>query len=146
MGIVIPFRPREAAKPAPGTLASTVARAEAEMLAAVAEGQDRLAVLMAAAPLIERCRERYGFTILCEGLPATAGALAEALIALTRGFDMLAGEMDGRPRHDFAVCFGHDRLGWLEVDGVQAALAVPDDIEAEEFAHFVRAHLWSFSC
>jgi hypothetical protein len=142
MGTVIPFKPRALA-PAHGVpphhVPTTTCSTEQAVLAAVDDGCDRRGVLAAAGPLIEHCRDHFGFTVMGDGLPSEPGELADALITLRRGLAELDAEFGGRPFWTFGVYFGHQRLNWFEDGyGGRNALAVPNDIAPAAFADFVR--------
>jgi hypothetical protein len=137
MGIVIPFKPRVLA-PA-DSLLTTTCRTEQAILVAVDDGCDLCGVLAAADPLIEHCREQYGFTVMGDGLPSEPGELADALITLRRGLAALAAELGGLPLCRFGVYFGHQQLNWFaDGYGGKNALAVPNDIAAAALVDFVR--------
>jgi hypothetical protein len=65
--------------------------------AAVQDGCDRTGILAAAGPLIEHCRNHYGFTVMRDGLSAEPDELADALLTLMRGLSHLESEFGGRP-------------------------------------------------
>src|SRR5215467_12088478 len=97
MGVVIPFERR--------AIRRTIARrgatnepdaVDAVLRAAVREGRDRRGILIAARPLLERCRVRYGFTVMRAGLPVTPELLASALLTLSGGVRPLDAELGGR--------------------------------------------------
>lgn len=140
MGIVICFRARRATAGAAGTADDPLAEAVSAVRAAAGHG-DRYAVLDAAGELLAICRDRYGFTVMQDGLPREPQVLAEALVALLRGLSQ-AGLGGRRPFPGFGVYFGRARLGWFE-DGTggSTALAVPDRLDAGELARFVEARL-----
>jgi hypothetical protein len=139
MGVVIPFKPR-ASKLSNGVSASpSPCAAELAVLAALQDGCDRYAILEAAGPLIEHCRDHYGFTVMHDGLPSEPDELGAALLTLRRGLAQLEAEFGGQPFWSFGVYFGHQKLTWFEDGyGGKNALAVPSYIADTEFAAFVR--------
>jgi hypothetical protein len=143
MGIVIPFVARSA-RPGHGQTSNrgTGTDAERAVMAAVQAGMDSHGVLAAAAPLLERCRDPYGFTVMRKGLPTAPGALADALLTLARGLALLEAEFGTRSFQTYGVYFGHQELAWFE-DGYGGgnALAVPVGVEPDELAQFVRPRL-----
>ena len=98
---------------------------------------------MAASPLLERCRDRYGFVVMRDGLPREPAILGRALLELSRGLSMLDAEM-GAPRTypTFGVYFGRRQLAWFE-DGYSGTtgLAVPSETKAADLAAFVRPRI-----
>lgn len=142
MGIVIPFAPRAKADAPPPAHAPAREGSDAPAGAAQ-DAADRMVVLAAARILIDRCRDRYGFVVMRDGLPTDTATLAKALSELHRGLSMLDAELR-LPRNypTFGVYFGGRSLGWFE-DGYSGStgLSVPDDIEAATLAAFLRPRL-----
>jgi hypothetical protein len=136
MGNVIPFRLRAACVAASKPLnapSGCTTEAERAVKAAVDSGGDRRAVMAAATPLTDECRDRYGFTIMLDGMPSSPAALADALITLTRGLALLEAEF-GRPFWTFGVYFGQEKLTWFDDGyGGSTALAVPADFAPAQF-------------
>jgi hypothetical protein len=143
LGVVLPFRPRTAQLADRGgeTISADIASEQAVMVA-VSTGCDRRGVLDAAAPLLEQCRDRYGFTVMRDGLPRDPDQLADALLTLARGLALLQAEFGDRPFRTYGVYFGHKELAWFE-DGYGGAnaLAVPVDVDASTLARFVKPRL-----
>jgi hypothetical protein len=141
MGVVIPFPEIKRAK-SPGITQplDTAIDAEEAITLAVDAGSDRSGVLAAARPLLEQCRDHYGFVVMRDGLPSDPAILGRALLELLRGLLMLDAEM-GAPRKYpiFGVYYGHRQLAWFE-DGYSGAtgLAVPNDVEARDLIEFLR--------
>jgi hypothetical protein len=98
---------------------------------------------MAASPLLERCRDRYGFVVMRDGLPKEPAVLGRVLLELSRGLSVLDAEM-GAPRiyPTFGVYFGRRQLAWFE-DGYSGTtgLAVPNKTNAADLAAFVRPRI-----
>jgi hypothetical protein len=144
MGVVLPFEMRAkkrgiARRRAPREV-DTV-DAEHALMAAVRDGCDKRGILTAAAPLLERCRDRYGFTVMQSGLPHGPEVLASALLTLARGLQPLEAELAGRrPRWAYGVYFSEvQHLTWFEDGyGSTSGLAVPIGIDAAEITRFVR--------
>ena len=150
MGIVIPFTPRRSANgtgravPVGGVqLDATQFDAEQAVHDALAGGGDRYDVLDAAGELMALCRDRYGFTVMQDGLPRDPGVLADTLVGLMRGLALMQGEFDRGPLvPGLPVCFGQPALAFVR-DGRDAAtrLAIPDGVDAAELAAFLRPRL-----
>jgi hypothetical protein len=144
MGVVIPFE-RRAPKRASTTHGGTQRAgnlSEQSVLATVSDGGDQAAVLAAAAPLLDHCRDRYGFTVMRDGLPSAPEALADAFITLSRGLALLGAEFGGRSIQTYGVYFGFKELAWFEDGyGGMNALAVPPDVNAADIAQFVGPRL-----
>ena len=150
MGIVIPFpsrtSPRDEAlfAPAGGVHLDPVQfDAEQAVHDALAGGGDRYNVLEAADQLMALCRDRYGFTVMQDGLPRDPGVLADTLVGLLRGLALLQGEfVRGRVVPGFGVYFGRPALAWFEDGcGGRTGLAVPDRVEAAALAAFALPRL-----
>lgn len=150
MGIVIPFTPRRSANgtgravPVGGVqLDATQFDAEQAVHDALAGGGDRYDVLDAAGELMALCRDRYGFTVMQDGLPRDPGVLADTLVGLLRGLALLESEfVRGRVVPGFGVYFGRPALAWFEDGcGGRTGLAVPDRVDAAALADFVRPRL-----
>jgi hypothetical protein len=144
MGVIIPFGQIKSAKSP--LIASLFADAGNDHLAiadAIEAGADQLGVLVAARPLLEQCRDRYGFVVMRDGLPKEPAILSRALLELSRGLSTLDAEM-GAPRTypTFGVYFGRRQLAWFE-DGYSGmtGLAVPSEIKAADLAAFVRPRI-----
>lgn len=144
MGVVIPFadfkRARTLAKAQPAAMAAVSERA---MIDAMRAATDQATLLAAARPLLDLCRDRYGFVVMLDGLPRDPEVLGGALLELSLGLSMLDAEM-GAPRiyPTFGVYFGRQRLAWFE-DGYsgETGLAVPNDSVAAELAAFLRPRI-----
>lgn len=134
MGVVIPFAKRADVPAGAAATFGTV------IFDAIRAGGDQARVMAAARPLLDRCRDRYGFVVMLDGLPRDPQILGRALVELFRGLTTLDIEM-GAPRTypTFGVYFGRRRLAWFE-DGYSGdtGLAVPNDIKAADLACFVR--------
>jgi hypothetical protein len=145
MGIVIPFPVRQTRHPhvgQPGTGPSSVTAAEQAVIAAMQAGANRQVVLDAAAPLLDRCRDPFGFTVMRKGLPTAPAELGDALLNLARGLALLEAEFGTRSFQTYGVYFGHKELGWFEDGyGGSNALAVPVDVAPADLAQFVRPRL-----
>lgn len=144
MGVIIPFAEIRRAKSR--SSAPALADTGNDHLAiadAVRAGADQLGVLTAARPLLDRCRDRYGFIVMRDGLPTEPEILCRALLELSRGLSTLDAEM-GAPRTYpmFGVYFGRRQLAWFE-DGYSGTtgLAVPSETEAADLAAFVRPRI-----
>lgn len=83
MGIVLPFLSK-AQLDAIG--ADAIEQAVVE---AIRTGDDRAALVMAAGPLLTRCRDRYGFVVVRDGLPPDDTVLADSLVTLSRALSRL---------------------------------------------------------
>lgn len=151
MGIVIPFKASNTAR-RDGHIGSTASSQVAEVahpvLAAARASSDCYQVLAAAAPLLALCRDRYGFTVMQDGLPSTPGALADALVTLLRGLEGVEADLGGRRVFPgFGVYFGRPCLEWFEDgSGGKSGLAVPAEIDADELAVFIRPRLRRANC
>jgi len=140
MGVIIPFAEIKRAK---SPLSAPLFADYRAITDAVNAGTDQLGVLEAARPLLERCRDRYGFVVMRDGLPKEPAILSRALLELSRGLSMLDAEM-GTPRTypTFGVYFSCRQLAWFE-DGYSGTtgLAVPNDTAAADLAAFVRPRI-----
>ena len=144
MGVIIPFAEIKRAKsPLSAPPFADAGNDHRAITDAVHAGTDQLGVLVAARPLLERCRDRYGFVVMRDGLPKEPAILGRALLELSRGLSMLDAEM-GAPRTypTFGVYFGRRQLAWFE-DGYSGTtgLAVPSETEAADLAAFVRPRI-----
>src|SRR5262249_5188382 len=95
----------------------------------------------AARPLLERCRDRYGFTVMLPGLPLATEVLASALLTLARALRPLDAELGGRrPCWAYGVYFSAQQdLTWFEDGyGRKTGLAVPIGIDAAELTRFIQ--------
>ena len=142
MGIVIPFRPRQASFA--GAFAPPQDRptgdADQVILDIADLGGDRHDVLEAAADLLAICRDRYGLTVMQHGLPRDPTVLASALSALLGGLVRLEPISQGRkPFPGICVYCGHPALAWIEDgSGARIGLAAPDQLRAQELSAFLR--------
>ena len=145
MGVVLPFRrpPKGLATDRRGAAHTLDNAVELGLTRAVRDGCDRRGILAAAKPLLDRCRDRYGFVVMRDGLPKEPAILGRSLMELSRGSSMLDAEM-GAPRTYpmFGVYFGRRQLAWFE-DGYSGTtgLAVPSETEAADLAAFVRPRI-----
>ena len=143
MGVVIPFAEIKRAKLLAGAQPLTPADSEQATAQAISVAADQPGVLAAARPLLDRCRDRYGFVLMRDGLPQDPAILGRALLELFRSLSMLDAEM-GAPRTypTFGVYFGRAGLAWFE-DGYSGTtgLAVPNSTKAADLAAFVRPRL-----
>jgi hypothetical protein len=143
MGVIIPFAIKRAKSPLSALLFADAGNDHRAIIDSVHAGTDQLGVLLAARPLLDRCRDRYGFVVMRDGLPKEPAILGHALLALFRGLSMLDAEM-GAPRTypTFGVYFGRRQLAWFE-DGYSGAtgLAMPNETEAADLAAFVRPRI-----
>jgi hypothetical protein len=146
MGIVIPFerraQKRTAAREDPGHELNAI---DAVLKAAARDGCARREILIAARPLLEQCRDRYGFTVMRTGLPTAPDVLGTALLTLARGLRPLDEELGGRrPCWAYGVYFSEqERLSWFEDGyGRMTGLAVPIDVDAVDLTRFVRQRIW----
>lgn len=144
MGIVISFEEIKRAKlPAsaqPLIAAGDDERATIDAICAVSDQSD---VMVAARPLLDLCRDRYGFVVMRDGLPHDPAILGRTLLELHRGLSMLDTNMKApRTYPMFGVYFGRPHLAWFE-DGYSGttALAVPNDTVAADLATFVRPRM-----
>lgn len=140
MGVIIPFAEIKRAKsPLSAPLFADAGNDHLAITDAVHAGTDQLGVLVAARPLLDRCRDHYGFVVMRDGLPKEPAILGRALLELSCGLSMLDAAM-GAPRiyPTFGVYFGRRQLAWFE-DGYSGTtgLAVPSEIEAADLAAFV---------
>jgi hypothetical protein len=140
MGVVIPFaeikRSKSVGIAQPQAVAIDHERAIPDALEA---GADAAGILAAARPLLEMCRDRYGFVVMRDGLPNEPEVLGHALMELARGLMTLDAAMSApRTYPAFGVYFGREQLDWFE-DGYSGAtgLAVPNHTEATDLAAFV---------
>lgn len=144
MGIVIPFAEFKRAKlPASAQLLPAASNIEGATADAIRGAVNQLGVLAAARPLLDRCRDRFGFVVMRDGLPQEPAILGRALLQLFRGLSMLDAEMAApRTYPTYGVYFGRRHLAWFE-DGYSGttALAVPNGTEAAELAAFVRPRI-----
>lgn len=155
MGMVLPFEARTAAPACARSLvaerAADAAEADASeassagqaVLAAVRGGCDWRGVLNAAGPLLERCRDRYGFAVMRAGLPRDPVVLADALLTLARGLEDLEARLGSRrPLRTYGVYLGQSRLAWLDDGyGCAAGLALPPGVDPAELARFLSVRL-----
>jgi hypothetical protein len=144
MGVIIPFEQIKSAKsPLRAPPFADATSDHLAITAAVQAGADQLGVLLAASRVLERCRDRYGFVVMRDGLPKEPTVLGRALLELSRGLSALDAEM-GAPRTypTFGVYFGRQQLVWFE-DGYSGTtgLAVPNEIKAADLAAFVRPRI-----
>lgn len=141
MGIIIPFPTlKRANSPATAQLSAVDSDFEATVVDAIRTAADQSGVLAAARPLLDQCRDRYGFVVMSDGLPQEPAILGCALLQLFRGLSMLDAAMSApRTYPTFGIYFGRRKLGWFE-DGYSGttALAVPNDTQAADLAVFVR--------
>jgi hypothetical protein len=145
MGVVLPFESRATKRTITRRDANedTIA-GELALMAAQREGRDRRGILAAARPLLELCRDRYGFTVMRPGLPLAPEVLACALLTLVRGLHPLDEELVGRrPFWPYGVYFSDQRpLSWFEDGyGSMSGLAVPIGIDAAEITRFIEQWL-----
>ena len=144
MGIVIPFavvkQIKFAASAKPLSAASDVEHATVESMRAA---PDQRAVMAAARPLLDQCRDRYGFIVMQDGLPSDPAILGRALLALFHGLSALDREMAApRTYPTFGVYFGRSHLTWFEDGyGGTVGLAVTDSVDATDIAAFVRPRI-----
>ena len=143
MGVIIPFAEIKRAKPPLSAPLFADSDNDHRAITDAVHGTHQLGVLVAARPLLERCRDRYGFVVMRDGLPKERAILGRALLELSRGLSMLDAEM-GAPRTypTFGVYFGRRQLAWFE-DGYSGTtgLAVPSETEAADLAAFVRPRI-----
>jgi hypothetical protein len=144
MGVIIPFEQiKSANSPLRAPPFADATNDHLTITAAVQAGADQLGVLMAASPVLERCRDRYGFIVMRDGLPKEPAVLGRVLLELSRGLSALDAEM-GAPRTypTFGVYFGRRQLAWFE-DGYSGTtgLAVPNETNAADLAAFVRPRI-----
>jgi len=144
LGVVIHFaeirRAKLAARAQPPAEAGDDEQA---IVHAVSAAFDQAGVLAAARPLLDRCRDRYGFVVMRDGLPREPAMLGRALLELHRALcDLDAAMAAPRTYPTFGVYFGHSRLTWFE-DGYSGCtgLAVPNDTKAADLAAFVRPRI-----
>jgi hypothetical protein len=148
MGVVLPFEPRATNH----TIARLGAARQADIIdaeqvlaAAVRDGRDSRGILAAARPLLERCRDRYGFTVMQTGLPTAPEVLASALTTLAHGLGALDAELRARwPFWVYGVYFSDPKrqLTWFEDGyGSMSGLAVPIGIDAAELTRFVQKRI-----
>lgn len=142
MGVVVSFEEKKRGRPLTDSLANAN-DGERVVAAAMHAATNQLDVMKAARPLLDRCRDRYGFVVMRDGLPQEPDVLVRALLNLSRGLAVLDLEMEiPRTYPTFGVYFGRRRLGWFE-DGYSGTtgLAVPNDTEALALASFVRSRI-----
>jgi len=144
MGIVIHLAEFKRTKSLASTLPlAAVSDGEQAIADALHAAVDQPGVLAAARPLLDRCRDRYGFVVMWDGLPQDPEALGRALFQLFRGLAVLDAEMEApRTYPTYGVYFGRRHLAWFE-DGYSGttALAVPNGTDAAELAAFVRPRI-----
>ena len=143
MGAIIPFAEMKRAKLLAGAQPSTPADREQATAQAIGTALDQSKGLAAARPLLDRCRDRYGFVVMRDGLPNEPATLSSALLELFRGLSMLNSDMSApRTYPAFGVYFGRPRLAWFEDGyGGETGLAVPISTKAADLAAFVRPRL-----
>src|SRR5262245_32087222 len=147
MGVVVPFEMRATRRTSARRGAARerdASNAELAVMAALREGRDRREILIAARPLLERCRDRYGFTIMRTGLPTAPEALARALLTLSRSLRPLEADLGGRrPFWAYGVYFSEQQQPtWFEDGyGCSTGLAVPIGIDPTELSRFVRQRI-----
>ncbi len=136
MGDVLQFKPRRVGK------GSDFIAIEQAVTLAAADAKSRVDVLRAATPLIEQCRDRFGFTLMRSGLPDDPRILIEALLALYRGLRLVGPLVGARPSQAFGVYLGQAELRWFD-DGYSGTtgLAVPNRVEPQVLADFLRPRL-----
>lgn len=141
MGIIIPFPALKRVKlPATAQLSAADSDYEAALVDAIRTTADQSGILAAARPLLDQCRDRYGFVVMRDGLPQEPAILGCALLQMFRGLSMLDATMSApRTYPTFGIYFGHRKLAWFE-DGYSGttALAVPNETQAADLAAFVR--------
>ena len=144
MGVILPFKPRAAQQNFASPEAATdvdMFKAEQTIRAARHEGYDVRTTMAAAQPLLDLCRERYGFTVMRDGLPDEPEALVDAFLNLSQSLCQLDTDVgDHHPRWNYGVYFGQQKLSWFEDGyGEMSALAVPHDIDVAELTEFIRS-------
>jgi len=147
MGVVLPFERRVTGRTTTRravTRGCEASNAELAVLAAMREGRDRRGILIAARPLLERCRDQYGFTIMRIGLPTAPEALARALLTLARSLRPLEANLGGRrPFWAYGVYFSEQKEpAWFEDGyGCSTGLVVLIGIDAIELSRFVQQRI-----
>lgn len=91
MGVVIPFAKRAEVS------AGAAAAFETVVFDAIRAGGDQASVMSAARPLLDRCRDRYGFVVMLDGWPRDPVIVGHGLVELFHGLTSLDIEM-GAPR------------------------------------------------
>jgi hypothetical protein len=131
MGVVVPF---------PGKLQRETIGPDAveqAVVDAIGTGADRATLVMAAGPLLARCRDRYGFVVLRDELPPDDAALAESLLTLSWALKRLDPIIGGHlPTWVFGVRFCGSRLAWISEDGT-TLIDVPFSTDPAALAGFV---------
>ncbi len=141
LGIVLNFpdiRRCEPAATAPWSVQSVID--ESAIAEAIRSASDQSSALSAARPLLDICRNRYGFSVMQNGLPRQPEALSHILLELYRSLLILDEEMHPpRTYPAFGVYFGYRKLAWFE-DGYsgETGLAMPLNTKAAELAAFMR--------
>ena len=94
MGVIIPFAQIKRVKATACDSLFGVARNDDRAITdAIHAGADQGGVLAAARPLLDRCRDRYGFVVMRDGLPKEPAILRGALLGLSRGLSILEADM-----------------------------------------------------
>ncbi|MDX2259827.1 MAG: hypothetical protein NW205_13050 [Hyphomicrobiaceae bacterium] len=142
MGIVIqfPVSARSAGSAATARGAALGSGSLRGAVEAAAGAGSRSEVLSAARPLIAECRERFGFSVMADGLPTDGRTLATAILSLHAALEDLAKAPGvSLPIYPgFGVYFGRRRPGWFEDGyGGQSGLAVPNEVDPAQLAALV---------
>jgi hypothetical protein len=152
MGEVIPLDTRAKRRAIEGRgAANTLNSADAELalITAARDGCDKRGILASASPLLEQCRDRYGFTVMQSGLPHSPEVLVCALLTLARALRPLDAELGGRrPFWAYGVYFVEQQeLSWFEDGyGGTTGLAVPIGIDGAELTRFVQQRFRTLWC
>lgn len=142
MGEVIPFRAPAVRRPPWSAAYRAAMPEELAVIAAVESGGGHADMLAAAGPLLGRLNVDYGFAVMRRGLPEEPGALANALLLLSRALAAIGPGTGRRPAGAYGVYFGRSPLAWFEDGyGGETGLAVPTGIGVAELAAFIEARL-----
>jgi hypothetical protein len=138
VGIVVPFSQFKSAPSLAGR-PSAADNGLTAVAAALHTAGSQLAALHAAKPLLDECRDRFGFVLMRDGLPDEPILLARSILELYKGLCSLDTTM-GVPRTypSYGVYLGRSALAWFE-DGYsgETGLAVPFDTTAADIASFI---------
>ena len=146
MGIVVPFTDFKRTRSFAGATQACSSGPELSAITtALRASGDTSAVLRTAKPLLDQCRDRYGFVLMRDGLPQDPKLCSRSLLELYQGLCLLDTAM-GAPRTypSYGVYLGRPALAWFE-DGYsgETGLAVPNDVSAAQIASYIAPRVTS---